>query len=220
MSEFTIVLGNKTYSSWSLRGWLMLKLTGAAFDEVVVPLDRPETKAAIRAHSPSGRVPTLKADGLAVWDTLAIAEYLHERFPEAGLWPEDPAARARARSVAAEMHAGFPALRARLPMDLKREPPEPGAGIAVDGALAGEIARIVAIWGDCRTRFGGAGDFLFGRFGAADAFYAPVATRFVTYGVALDGAAADYRDALVARPDLRQWIAAANAKPWVIEELS
>ncbi len=217
MSEFTIVLGNKAYSSWSLRGWLMLKLTGAAFDEVVVPLDRPETKAAIRAHSPSGRVPTLKAEGLAVWDTLAIAEYLHERFPEAGLWPEDPAARARARSVAAEMHAGFPALRARLPMDLKREPPEPGAGIAVDGALAGEIARIVAIWSDCRARFGGGGDFLFGRFGAADAFYAPVATRFVTYGVALEGGAADYRDALVARPDLRQWIAAANAEPWVIE---
>ncbi len=220
MSEFTIVLGNKTYSSWSLRGWLMLKLTGAAFDEVVVPLDRPETKAAIRAHSPSGRVPTLKADGLAVWDTLAIAEYLHERFPEAGLWPENPVARARARSVAAEMHAGFPALRARLPMDLKREPPEPGAGIAVDGALAGEIARIVAIWGDCRTRFGGAGDFLFGRFGAADAFYAPVATRFVTYGIVLEGGVADYRDALMARPDLRQWIAAANAEPWVIEELS
>jgi len=220
MSEFTIVLGNKTYSSWSLRGWLMLKLTGAAFDEVVVPLDRPETKAAIRAHSPSGRVPTLKADGLAVWDTLAIAEYLHERFPEAGLWPENPVARARARSVAAEMHAGFPALRARLPMDLKREPPEPGAGIAVDGALAGEIARIVAIWGDCRTRFGGAGDFLFGRFGAADAFYAPVATRFVTYGIVLEGGVADYRDALMARPDLRQWIAAAKAEPWVIEELS
>jgi len=217
MSEFTIVLGNKAYSSWSLRGWLMLKLTGAAFDEVVVPLDRPETKAAIRAHSPSGRVPTLKAEGLAVWDTLAIAEYLHERFPEAGLWPEDSAVRARARSVAAEMHAGFPALRARLPMDLKRAPPEPGAGIAVGGALAGEIARIVAIWGDCRTRFGGAGDFLFGRFGAADAFYAPVATRFVTYGVALEGGVADYRDALVARPDLRQWIAAANAEPWVIE---
>jgi glutathione S-transferase len=98
MPEFTIVLGNKAYSSWSLRGWLVLKLTGAAFDEVVVPLDRPETKAAIRAHSPSGRVPTLKADGLAVWDTLAIAEYLHERFPEAGLWPEHPAARTPARS--------------------------------------------------------------------------------------------------------------------------
>ena len=151
MAQFTIVLGNKAYSSWSLRGWLMLKLTGAAFDEVVVPLDRPETKAAIRPHSPSGRVPTLKTEGLAVWDTLAIAEYLHERFPEAGLWPEDPAARARARSVAAEMHAGFPALRARLPMDLKREPPEPGAGIGT-------------------------------------------------------------------RPELRQWIAAAKAEPWVIEE--
>ncbi len=159
----------------------------------------------------------LKAEGLAVWDTLAIAEYLHERFPEAGLWPEDPAARACARSVAAEMHAGFPVLRARLPMDLKREPPEPGAGIAVDGALAGEIARIVEIWSDCRARSGSAGDFLFGRFGVADAFYAPVAARFVTYGVTLEGVAADYRDALVARPDLREWIAAAKAEPWVIE---
>ncbi len=116
------------------------------------------------------------------------------------------------------MHTGFPALRARLPMDLKREPPEPGGGIAVDGALAGEIARIVAIWSDCRARFGGAGDFLFGRFGAADAFYAPVATRFVTYGVALEGGVADYRDALVARPDLSDWIAAAKAEPWIIEE--
>ncbi len=223
MVDFTLIIGNKAYSSWSLRGWLMVKLTGAAFDEVVVPLDRPETKAAIRAHSPSGRVPTLKAEGLAVWDTLAIAEYLHERFPGAGLWPDDPAARACARSVAAEMHAGFPALRARLPMDLKREPPEPGAGIAVDaditvdGALAGEIARIVAIWSDCRARYGGPGDFLFGRFGAADAFYTPVATRFVTYGVTLEGAAADYRDALLARPDLGDWIAAAKAEPWILE---
>ena len=134
--------------------------------------------------------------------------------------------RACARSVAAEMHAGFAALRARLPMDLKRAPPEPDAGFAVDGditvdgALAGEIARMVAIWSDCRTRFGGAGDFLFGRFGAADAFYTPVATRFVTYGVALEGAAANYRDALMARPDLSDWIAAAKAEPWVIEELS
>jgi glutathione S-transferase len=223
VADFTLILGNKAYSSWSLRGWLLLKLTGAVFDEVVVPLDRPETKAAIRAHSPSGRVPTLKAgglaaEGLAVWDTLAIAEYLHERFPEAGLWPEDPAARACARSVAAEMHAGFPVLRARLPMDLKREPPEPGAGIAVEGALADEIARIVAIWSDCRARSGSAGDFLFGRFGVADAFYAPVATRFVTYGVTLEGAAADYRDALVAWPDLRDWIAAAKVEPWIIEE--
>ncbi len=216
MVDFTLILGNKAYSSWSLRGWLMVKLTGAAFDEVVVPLDRPETKTAIRAHSPSGRVPALKAEGLAVWDTLAIAEYLHERFPEAGLWPEDPAARAHARSIAAEMHAGFPALRARLPMDLKRAPPGPGAGFAVDGTLAGEIARIVAIWSDCRAR-AEAGDFLFGRFGAADAFYAPVATRFVTYGIALEGAAADYRDALLARPDLREWTAAAKAEPWIIE---
>ncbi len=220
MPKLTIVLGNKAYSSWSLRGWLMLKLTGTAFEEVIVPLDRPETKAAIRAHSPSGRVATLKAEGLAVWDTLAIAEYLNERFPAAGLWPEDGAARARARSVAAEMHAGFPGLRARLPMDLKRQAPEPGGGIVAEGAVAAEIARVIGIWSDCRARFGGTGDFLFGRYSAADAFYAPVATRFVTYGVALEGAAADYRDALMAWQDLSDWIAAAKAEPWVIEELS
>jgi glutathione S-transferase len=218
MPKLTVVLGNKAYSSWSLRGWLMLRLTGAAFEEEVVPLDRPETKAAISAHSPSGRVPVLVTDGAVVWGTLAIAEYLNECFPEAGLWPEDGAARARARSVAAEMHAGFASLRARLPMDLKRRPPETGAGILAEGALAEEIARVIAIWTDCRARFGGAGDFLFGRFGAADAFYAPVATRFLTYGVALEGAAADYRDALLAWPDLREWIAAAKAEPWVIEE--
>ncbi len=137
MAEFTVVLGNKAYSSWSLRGWLLLRLTGASFDEVVIPLDRPDTEAAIRAHSPSGRVPVLEAGRFAVWDTLAIAEYLHERFPEARLWPEDSAARARARSITAEMHAGFPALRTRLPMDLKRGPPEPGGGITVGGDLAG-----------------------------------------------------------------------------------
>ena len=226
MPEFTIILGNKAYSSWSLRGWLLLKLTGASFDEVVIPLDRPETKTAIRAYNPSGRVPALVAEGHRVWDTLAIAEYLHEEFPQAGLWPRNRAARALARSIAAEMHAGFATLRARLPMDLKRAPlaagggSAPGGGSASDRALAGEIGRIQAIWADCRGRFGGAGDFLFGRFCAADAFYAPVATRFVTYGVALEGAAADYRDALMAWPDLAAWIVAAQAEPWVIEEHS
>ena len=223
MPQFTIVLGNKAYSSWSLRGWLMLKLTGASFDETVIPLNRPETKAAIAARSPSGRVPALVAEGGTVWDTLAIAETLHEEFPEAGLWPQDRAARALARSVAAEMHAGFATLRARLPMDLKRAPLAaggeggPGGGSASDAALAGDIGRIQALWADCRARFGGADGFLFGRFGAADAFYAPVATRFATYGVALEGAAADYRDALMSWPDLRAWISAAQAEPWVIK---
>ncbi len=217
MPAFTIVLGNKAYSSWSLRGWLLLKLSGAAFEEVVVPLDRPGSKADILAHSPSGRVPALKADGLTVWDSLAIAEFLHERFPEAGLWPADPAARAVARAVTAEMHAGFAALRERLPMDLKREVAAPGEFDTGDENLRADIARIAEIWTDCRARAPGDGPFLFGAFGAADAFYAPVATRFRTYGVALEGAAAAYRDALLSWPDLAAWTEAARAEPWVIE---
>ncbi len=221
MPEFTIILGNKAYSSWSLRGWLLLKRSGAAFEEVVVPLDRPGFKAEILAHSPSGRVPALEADGLTIWDSLAIAEYLHERYPEAGLWPEDPAVRAVARAVTAEMHAGFAALRERLPMDLKRARGNPDGIDTSTGALGAEIARIVEIWTDCRHRTlgraPGNGPFLFGKFGAADAFYAPVAIRLDSYGVTLEGAAAAYRDALLAWPDLVAWTEAAQAEPWVIE---
>ncbi len=217
MPVFTIVLGNKAYSSWSLRGWLLLKRSGADFEEVVVALDRPGFKAKILAHSPSGRVPVLKAGELTIWDSLAIAEYLHERFPGAGLWPADPDLRARARTLAAEMHAGFAALRAQLPMDLKRAPLAPDGIDTAEGELGDDIARIVEIWTDCRKHASSNGSFLFGDFGAADAFYAPVATRFRGYGVALDGAAAAYRDALLAWPDLVAWTEAAQAEPWVID---
>jgi glutathione S-transferase len=216
MADFTIVLGNKSYSSWSLRAWLVLKRTGAAFDEVVIPLDRPESKAAIQEHSPAGRVPVLRHGQVTVWDTMAITEYLNERFPAAGLWPGDEATRAHARTISAEMHAGFATLRVRMPMDLRRDPVaahEPAPG----GALGADIARVIDIWQDARARFGGNGDFLFGDFCAADAFYAPVVTRFVTYGVALEGAAAAYRDAIMAWPAMRAWVAAAKAEPWVIE---
>lgn len=217
MAEHLLVLGNKAYSSWSLRAWLAIKRAGAAFEEIVVPLDRPETRAAIRRYSPSGRVPVLRTGGLTVWDTLAIVEYLHERGPGSGLWPAAPEARAVARSAAAEMHAGFATLRRELPMDLKRAPAPPGSLPAPAGALAEEVARVLALWAECRARFGGAGEFLFGDFGAADAFYAPVVTRFVTYGMALEGPAAAYRDAVMAWPAVREWIAAAAAEPWVIE---
>lgn len=217
MPRFTIVLGNKAYSSWSLRAWLVLKQTGAPFEELVIPLDRPETKAQILRHSPSGRVPALEVDGRAIWDSLAITEYLHENFPEAGIWPNDLEARAPARAVVAEMHAGFATLRSELPMDLRRSTPAQAPGPGPSGELGADIARIVGIWNDCRARFGGAGDFLFGDFCAADAFYAPVATRFATYGIALDGPAATYRDAVLAWPAMRDWIAAAKAEPWVIE---
>ena len=214
MADFKIILGNKNYSSWSLRGWLVMAATGADFDEQVIPLDRPETKAAIRAHTPSGRVPTLEHDGLVVWDSLAIAEYLAECFPDAGLWPADPGARARARAVSAEMHAGFVALRTHMPMDLRSR--FPGVGHDAPG-VAADIARIVEVWEDCRRLFGGGGDFLFGGFGIADAFFAPVVGRFVTYDVPLDGAAAAYRDTLWSWPAFARWREDAEAEPWGIE---
>jgi glutathione S-transferase len=213
MAELTITIGNKNYSSWSLRGWLALKQTGAAFAEVVVPLDRPDTKERILAAGPSGRVPVLRHGTLTIWDSLAIGEYLAERFPQAGLWPADAEARAVARAVTAEMHAGFAALRDHMPMDLRGHYPGLGRGPGV----AEDIARVLDIWEDCRARFGRGGDYLFGGFSLADAAYAPVVTRFVTYEVSLEGPAAAYRDAVLAWPALEAWTAAARAEPWVIE---
>ncbi len=215
MADFTLVLGNKAYSSWSLRAWLVARQCAMPFEEIVIPLDRPETRTEIQRHSPAGKVPVVLAEGLTVWDTLAIAEYMNERFPAAGLWPADPVARAAARSIAAEMHAGFAALRRHLPMDLKR-PPAPQHGAAPDDDLDADIKRIQEIWTGCRARFGQGGDYLFGDFGAADAFFAPVATRFATYDVALNEVAAAYRDAVMSWPAMRDWIAAAKTEPWVI----
>ncbi len=212
MSDLTIVVGNKAYSSWSLRGWLMLAATGAAFDEIVIPLDRPESRAAILAQSPAGRVPVLKAGGLTIWDSLAIGEYLAERFPDAGLWPSDSEERAIARSVSAEMHAGFEALRRDMPMDLKQD--HVGEG-HTSGALA-DIARVTAIWGDCRQRFGTGGPFLFGDFCIADAMFAPVATRLRTYAVPLDAVADHYVKAVLDWPAMGRWKEAALAEPWVL----
>lgn len=212
MSNLTIVVGNKAYSSWSLRGWLMLAATGAPFDEIVIPLDRPDTRQAILAQSPAGRVPILKADGLTIWDSLAIGEYLAERHPGAGLWPADDRARALARAVCAEMHSGFEALRRDMPMDLKQT--RHGDGHTPE-ALA-DIARITAIWAECRRRFGAGGAFLFGSFGIADAMYAPVATRLLTYGVTLDAVSRAYVDAIMDLPAMRKWIEAARAEPWAI----
>jgi len=218
MANFTITLGNKNYSSWSLRGWLALKQCAVAFDEVVIPLRRSDTAAAIAVHSPSRRVPALTVHDadLTIWDSLAIAEYLAERFPEAGLWPAESDAKAVARAVAAEMHSGFPALRRELPMDMRRRDPELGQRQTAVPGVAEDIARIVAIWEDCRARFGDDGAFLFGAPGAADAAFAPVASRFVTYAVALPPVAAAYRDAIMTWPAFQDWAAAAD-EPWVID---
>jgi glutathione S-transferase len=209
MSELTLVVGSKNYSSWSLRPYLALAHTGQPFREVVIALDEPTTAAEIARYSPSGRVPVLQHGALSIWDSLAICEYLAETFPEARLWPQDKAARAVARSVVAEMHSGFAALRRNMPMDLNNR--KPGHGRAP--GVADDISRVVKLWAECRERFGQGGPFLFGPFTIADAFYAPVVTRFVTYEVELDAVSRQYRDAVLALPALKRWTEDARSEP-------
>ncbi len=208
MSDLTLIVGNKNYSSWSLRAWLALKYTGAPFQEIRLPLGTPEFRATLARYSPAGKVPALVHGAVRVWDSLAICEYLAEAFPAAKLWPADTGARALARAICAEMHAGFPALRQNMPMNLRRA--IPGRALAAD--TGADIARVSAIWNDCRRRYGAAGPLLFGRFTIADAMYAPVALRFVTYRVPLDPVAQAYVDAVCALPATQEWIAAARAE--------
>jgi len=206
MPDLTLYIGDKNLSSWSLRPWLLLKQAGIPFAEKIIRLDRPGTKASILERSPSGLVPCLVDGDLVIWDSLAIAEYLAEAFPRKNLWPADRAARARARSISAEMHSGFTELRKNWPLKfsrigLKHEPP---AGVARD------IERIAAIWTETRRDFGAGGPFLFGGFSIADAMYAPVVSRFMTYGpVELPAAAAAYRETIAALPALKEWGAGA-----------
>ena len=216
MADFTLVIGNKNYSSWSLRGWLMARIAGIDFEEVMVPLDLPDTAASIKKHSPSGKVPVLMHRSLAVRESLSIAEYLNDLKPEAGLWPAAVAARAHARSVSAEMHAGFAELRGNMPMNIRAS--YPGKGMTP--AVRADIERITGLWRDCRKRFAGAAPkddgFLFGAIGAADAMFAPVVTRFRTFGVQLDSDAEAYCTAIMAYPALKEWIADARNEPWLI----
>jgi glutathione S-transferase len=209
-SEFTLVVGSKNYSSWSLRPYLALAHTGAPFVEVVIALDAPDTAASIARHSPSGRVPLLRHGELRVWDSLAICEYLAELFPEAQLWPADRAARAVARSVSAEMHSGFAALRTHCTMNIRAR--KPGVGLDQPG-VAQDVARIQQLWTQCRQGHGAGGPFLFGAFSIADAMFAPVVTRFVTYGVEWEAGLAAYRDAVLALPGMQAWTRAALAEP-------
>ena len=214
MNDLSIVVGNKNYSSWSLRAWLVLKQTGAAFEEIVIPLDRPETKEKLRVHSPSERVPVLKHGGQIIWESLAIAEYLAELFPAAKLWPSHTSARAIARAVSNEIHAGFLALRTHMPMDVRGRYPGKGHGHGADK----DIDRIAGLWRECRNRFGGGGDYLFGPFTIADAMYTPVVSRFITYDVELDNISAAYRDAVWRWPAMQAWAKSASDEPWVIEQ--
>ncbi|OYQ34623.1 glutathione S-transferase [Niveispirillum lacus] len=209
----TLVLGNKAYSSWSLRPWLALRQAGADFAEIVVPLREPDTKATLLSHAPSGKAPSLRHGDLVIWDSLAICEYVNELFPAAQLWPAAAGVRAVARSVAAEMHSGFPDLRKNLFMDLRSRYDRPDRVAAAQT----DIDRVLAIWTDCRARFGTDGPFLFGDFTIADAMFAPVATRFRTWNVPVDPVSAAYIDAIYALAPMQAWLAAAQAEPWVIQ---
>ncbi len=212
-SDYTLVIGDKNLSSWSLRPWLALKHSGIPFAEERVRLRQPDSKAEILRHTPAGKVPALKTRFGVVWDSLAILEYLAERHPEHGLWPQDEEARAAARSISAEMHAGFATLRNDMSMDILARLPSP----QMSAPLEADIRRIAAIWKNTRARFGRSGPFLFGAFSNADAMYAPVATRFHTYGVDLsrfgdDGTGAGYAAAILALPAMAEWMRGAAAE--------
>jgi glutathione S-transferase len=207
-----LYVGNRNYSSWSLRGSLLVRQSGLDCEEIVIPLDTDEFKARIVAVSPSGRVPVLHVDGIVVWDSLAIAEFLHERQPAAGLWPRDTAARALARSVSAEMHSSFTALRSQMPMDIRGQHSVPWTP-----ELQDDIARIDALWNACRAAHGRGGEFLFGAWSAADAMYAPVVSRFRTYGVQLSPVGSAYAAAVWEWPALKSLAAEAAIEPWSLD---
>jgi len=208
----TLIIGNKNYSSWSLRPWIAMKVTGIAFEEVVIPLYEPDSREQILKYSPAGKVPVLIDGDAAIWESLAILEYLAEKFPAAHLWPADATARGLARTIACEMHAGFQALRRACPMNLwlPVKPRPQGDEVMAD------VARIEALWSDCRARFGKGGPFLFGAFGAADAMYAPVVARFHSYGIPVTATTRAYMDAVMALPAWAQWCEAALKEPWIM----
>jgi len=208
---FKLYLGNKNYSSWSLRGWLVAKLSGEPFEEVHVPLAGLAPNPANYAFSPSGLVPCLHEGEVVVWDSMAIAGYLAERHPE--MWPSDVAARAWARAISAEMHSGFSTLRSEMTMCIRERVDVRPWSVA----LAADIARVVRIWDESRRRFGAGGAFLCGRFSIADCFYGPVAFRFRTYGVDVDAVAQAYLEALLGHPFLREWEQAALAETTIVD---
>ena len=209
MAPFTLVIGNKNYSSWSLRPWLLLKHLGVAFEEILVPLDRPSTREDLEKYSPSARVPVLRHGELTVWDSLAICEYLAELTGRG--WPAAPAARAVARAVSAEMHSSFTTLRSLWPMNARAR----NRRTAMTAALEADVERIDQIWNDCRARFGAAGPWLFGEYSIADAMFAPVVLRFNTYGAAaVSPTVRWYMASVLEDPPLQEWLQAAKRESW------
>ncbi|MCC6891150.1 MAG: glutathione S-transferase family protein [Hyphomicrobiales bacterium] len=208
----TLIIGNKNYSSWSMRPWIAMKVAGIAFTEELISLDAPDFKSRVSRISGSGKVPALSDGVIHIWESLAILEYLAEKFPAAGLWPAEAAARGHARAVAAEMHAGFLPLRRHLPMNMWR----PVVPRELPAEVSADVGRVEGIWTDCRKRFGQGGPFLFGRFGAADAMYAPMVSRFHTYAVPVGSEARAYMQAVMDLPAWAEWRNAAMKEPWVL----
>jgi glutathione S-transferase len=208
-NALTLVIGNKNYSSWSLRPWIFLRHYGVAFDEVRLPLETPEFRTGIARWSPSGRVPVLHHDGQVIWDSLAICEYVDRQVLDGRAWPRERGALGQALSLVAEMHSGFAAMRSQLPMNCRRRPD----AYRWNADAQRDIDRIQQVWRDTRARHGQGGDFLCGEYGLVDAMFAPVAVRFRGYGVACDPVSAAYRDALLALPAFREWDAAATSEP-------
>ena len=209
-----LIVGNKNYSSWSFRPWIAMKVAGIPFEEEVISLNADDFKQRVSKISGTGKVPALADGSVQVWESLAILEYLAERFPAAGLWPADAAVRALARALAAEMHAGFVPLRRHLPMNMWR----PVAHRDLTPEVQSNVRRIDAIWTDCRTRYGSGGAFLFGAFGAADAMFAPVVHRFRTYAIAVRPEVRRYMDTMMALPAFEEWTRAGLAETSVIEK--
>ena len=211
-----LILGNKNYSSWSLRPWIAMKALGIPFDDVVIPFGEPignsEFKAKVRQYSPAEKVPVLVDGDTHVWETLAIMEYLAEKFPDAGVWPKDAKARTEARVLSSEMHAGFSALRGECPMNLRR----PVRTRALSAEAQANVGRLDEMWSDCRARYGG--PFLFGAFCAADAMYAPMVTRIHTYGIAMSREAFGYVEVVMALPAFAEWTRAGLAETIVIDQ--
>ena len=211
--SLTLVIGNKNYSSWSLRPWIAMKVAGIPFEEIQIPLYEPGSRERMLEYSPAGKVPILIDGDEHVWESLAILEHLAERFPEARLWPSDRRARSHARAIASEMHGGFQPLRQNctmnlwLPVKARPQPPE----------VLANVARIEQMWADCRARFGQGGPFLFGAFGAADAMYAPVVARLNTYGLPVSAKTRAYMDAVMALPAWREWYDAAMQETWIMQ---
>ena len=209
-----LIIANKAYSSWSLRPWILLAHFKIPFEEVVIPMDRPETRAEMLKYAPTGKCPSLHDGKIAVWESLAIMDYVAEEFPEKAIWPKAKAARAQARSLSAEMHAGFSALRQTCPTNFRRKP----KAIPLTDAVSADIARIEAAWARARETFGKAGPFLFGRFSAADAMFAPVVNRFHAYDIPVAETTRAYMDAVMALPAWKAWIAGGEAEPWRIDK--